>query len=288
MVTKLSELYFYDIGMKEEFTKVFHINAAQSIKQLCDNTFCLLGGEEAALLQTLERLFLKCKIRIATYKKPRYWNYWKYRQEYFWIKSNEHFVWIEDYQESLLKRDEELHGVCGEQSYLIIQEKIFMDLFKAEIQNLLDEGEMSSAIADRILIESMKLLRKMQVIYKQYRSDSIWGRPAAAYPVYELRIETEKRHPYPFDYDSYEYDYDGYDREDYIERTKCIVSCEAVIHFNTSHSGIAALKKRMEEGDLNQRELFEEIDNLSVEGMGEEEIHKIRRSFASGKSLFKE
>lgn len=317
MAAKLSGLYFNDIGMTDKFSRLFHRNAKQSIKQICDDTFCLLGGKEAAVLQILERLFSRCRVRNAVYKEAAYWNPWKYRQEYFWIGQEDHFVWIEDYQESLLKRGEELHGTNNDPPYLIIREEVFMELFKAEIQGFLGEGRISSEIADRILVESMKLLRKMQVIYKQHRSDSIWGRPAAAYPVYEIWMETGKRNLYPADDDEYndyeedygecsdeygedcgeyddeyEEDYDGCgyvpEYDDYNERKICDVSCESVIHFNASHPSAAALKNRMEENNLDQQDLLEGTGDWSVKGMSVEEIYKIRRSFASGKSLFKE
>ena len=126
---------------------------------------------------------------------------------------------------------------------------------------MLEEGQISSLIADKVLVNLLRILRKMQIIYKQYRSDNKWGRPAINYPVYSrAHIWRE-----------YEENY--------------WVSFESMIQLNTWHPCIATLKDKMDN---------EEQQVVDIEGIGwrinkdRDEIYGVRKAFTNNKSLYRE
>jgi len=51
MATILSEMFFQEVGMSQEFITRFSRNAEQSIKTVTESTFCLLGGREYVALE---------------------------------------------------------------------------------------------------------------------------------------------------------------------------------------------------------------------------------------------
>ena len=192
MAAILAEMYFGRIGMPEEFMKRFSSNAKNSIQAVCDSTFELLGGEQAVLTGALERVFSKCKIRKACFIECNLLGNkgCRYLQEYFWIDRDEGFVWIEGYKKSLLKTGHNGNEEYDESPCLIIREELLMNLLKTEIKNILKEGKAVSAVADKVLCNLPKILKSMQIIYRQYRADDKWGRTAISYPVYQCRSET--------------------------------------------------------------------------------------------------
>ena len=144
---------------------------------------------------------------------------------------------------------------------LMIREERLKDLFQEEIQKLLQEGKISSPIADKVSANMLKILREMQIIYKQYRADSKWGRATARYPVYECRNICR------------EYD------------ENCMVVFEPVIQMNTWHPCIETLKERMDEADADGE--IEGIDGWRTD-TAKDEIYRVRKAFTNNKSLYKE
>ena len=128
------------------------------------------------------------------------------------------------------------------------------------------ENKVSSQIADDLRIHLLLKLRERQLIYKQSRSDSKWGRPAAQYPVCEWE---ERCNPY----------------DDLCEDV-LQVHCESVIQLNTEHLCIRNLKERIKNEDA-----VEAVRNnvgKMVQGMAEDEIYKVRKAFTNNKSLYRE
>ncbi|HBA70604.1 MAG TPA: hypothetical protein DCZ40_14800 [Lachnospiraceae bacterium] len=266
MAAVMTEMYFRETGMPEDFLVHFMQNAKRSIQEISDNTFCLLDGERMVVLKALRKIFDKAKIRRAYYEENRVVHLsigsdaYRYKQEHFWININEDFVWIDDYKESLEIGESNGSNQYDENPCLIIREKRLIELFKEEIENMLEEGEISSLIADKVLVNLLKILREMQIIYKQYRSDNKWGRPAINYPVYSL----------------------AHIWREYEEN--CWVSFESVIQLNTWHPCIATLKDKMDN---------EEQQVVDIEGIGwrinkdRDEIYGVRKAFTNNKSLYR-
>lgn len=276
MAQMLAGMYFCRIGMTEEFMERFVSNARLSIRALCDSTFELLGGEQAVLAEALERVFSKCKIRKACFVECNLIRNreCRYLQEYFWIDRNEGFVWIESYRKSLLKTNHNGDEQYDESPYLIIREKLLLNLLEHEIKNLLKEGKAVSAVADKVLCNLTKNLKKFQIIYRQYRADDKWGRTAIGYPVYQCWNETR------------EY-YNSYTEEDEDEEIRiCEVEYEPVIQMNTCHPYIKSLIKRMDSEETET--ILENVWEWEERSIDKEEIYKIRKSFTNNKSLYKE
>ena len=267
MAAIMTEMYFRETDMPEDFVLHFIRNVQRSIQEICDNTFYLLGGERMVVLKILKRIFDKAKIRKAYYEKEantilnRYCNTYRYKQEHFWINSNEDFVWIDDYKESLLKGSGDGCSQYDENPCLIIREERLRELFTEEIQTLLKQGQISPSIVDKVLINLLRILRKMQIIYKQYRSDSKWGRPAINYPVYSCANICRE----------------------YGEN--CWISFEPVIQLNTWHPCIETLKDKMDN---------EKQEVVDIEGIGwrinedRDKIYRVRKAFTNNKSLYRE
>lgn len=274
MAAWLIEMYFQEIGMSEEFIGRFHNNASRSIKGICDDTFTLLGGEQMVVRKVMERIFEKCKIRKAHYQKNHFSYYqWKYRQEYFWIDKEDDFVWIEDYRRSMLKTDVEEHDQYNEKPYLLIREDRFIELFQAELLNLSKEKQISSALTDKLMLNLPKKLKEMQVLFKQHRSDSEWGRHAIDYPVFGQKIWYDK------EYNSYVDDYVD------VKKTRCNVEFAKVLQLNTEHPCIEILEKRMED-DTDIETIYEAVERWQIFGEDVHEIYRCRNAFTNSKSLY--
>lgn len=302
MAAELARIYFSEMGMPGEFIENFVRNAGMSIRLICDDTFYLLGGEQMVMLKVVERVFSKCSIRKAEYHTVPFYNYkWKYYQQYFWIGEGEDFVWIENYGKSLLENDQYENGRYDDKPCLIIRKERFMELMQAQIQSIVQEKEISSAIADKLQNNLMKKLKTMQIIYKQYRSDSKWGRSAVDYPVYNLcylsgEVNDDYDDDYNDDYDNNcsnnynDYDYD----DDYDDSCNtgsgtaiCTARLEPVVQININHPCVRILKEKMENG--GEDELLEnDIDKWDIEGIDKDELYKVRKSFLNSKSLYKE
>lgn len=183
-------------------------------------------------------------------------------------------MWIDDYGKSLLHKDETELGKYDSQPCLIIREEKLKELFENEIQNLVKENQISSRIADKLLNNLLIILRKMQIIFKQYRSDSKWGRPALNYPVYTTR--QEKR-------------YCGFDYVEFCQITKQVkvyeTKCEPVIQINTEHPCVLALKEKMIDMEDDGSVYPSDYD---YGGMDQDDVYKVRKSFINNKSLYRE
>lgn len=265
MAAEMVKAYFQKAGMGEEFIGCFVRNAQSSIQEISDSTFYLLGGERMVVLKVLKGIFSGAKIRRAYYKENGYASFYgfsdKYRQEYFWINIGEDFVWIDDYKKSMITGSNDKNEQYDENPCLMIREERLKVLFREEIEKLLKEGQISSSISDKISANLLKILREMQIIYKQYRADSKWGRAAVRYPVYELRHI--------------------YHRDD----ENCTVSFEPVIQMNTWHPCIETLKERMDEADINEE--IREMDGWKTYA-DRNEIYRVRKAFTNNKSLYRE
>ena len=232
------------------------------------------------IMKVLEKIFAECDIRIARYKKESLKFYdWKYQQENFWIRKNEDFVWIDDYKRSILKRGQNENEQYGEKPCLIIRANRFDEVFQEAVQNLANELQISSVVLDKLLTNPLKRLREMQIIYKQYRADSKWGRPAVNYPVYE--IETLHK----FQYSDDEIECSIYDSTSYMENI-CHLDCEPVIQMNTEHPCVSVLKRRMD--DAEDEETYESMRRWQIRGISKEEAYCTRKTFINSKSLYKE
>lgn len=272
MAALLVEKYFKDIGMPEDFLRRFHKNAVYSIKTIIDDTFFLLGGEQMIVYKIFERLFLKCSIRKASYIEDPflYSSIYKdertrYEQKYFCIDINEDFVWIDDYKKSLLKGNRGENEQYDENPCLIIRAERFQALFKEEINTLLEEDALSSAMADNLMCNLLKILRKMQIIYKMNRPDSALGRPSPDYPVFcsDKFVSCGEN--------------DSDDDEHFT-------NYEPTLQINTKLSCIRILKERME----NEECTNDNIKKWKPYNPEPSEILKCRKAFINNKSLYKE
>ena len=281
MAAVLSEMFFHEAGMPKEFITRFRRNAEQSIKAVTESTFCLLGGENMLIFKAMERIFSECNVRVAQYQKE-WWrhNEWQYQQEYFWIWKDEDFVLIEDYNKSILKSNQNGNEQYDMQPCLIIRAERFDELFREAVQNLASELQISSEIFDRMLTNPLKKLRELQIIFKQYRADSKWGRPVVNYPTYSLRRVNN------FQYSSDEY----YDSSVYYrassEEIICDLDCEPVIQINARHPCVGALKNRMD--DIDSEDIYENVRSWHIEEMLEETAYCARKAFIKSKSLYRE
>lgn len=280
MAAILSEMFFQEEGMPQEFVERFHKNSGRSITAVTESTFCLLGGENMLILKVMERIFSECSIRIAEYQGVSWYQCeWKYRQEYFWIGQDEDFVWIEDYHKSILKNNQNENEQYDEKPCLIIRADRFDNLFRETVQSLADELELSSEVFDRLLSNPLKKLRELQIIYKQYRADSKWGRPAVNYPTYRLSEVNDFQYPM----DAY-----GYPESDgrLCRKTICELEYEPVIQINTRHPCISTLKRRMD--DLDSENTYENVENWHIRGVTMKEAYCTRKAFMNSKSLYRE
>lgn len=224
-----------------------------------------------AVYKVMERLFSKCGIRNAIYRKnPSCSDFGKYEQKHFCIDREEDFVWIDEYEKSLLKDEREEHKLYDENPYLLIYARRFDYLFNKELEQLSDEIRLPSVIVDNLVSNLWRKLIEMRIIYKKNRSDSKWGRPLLNYPVYEL--EECKQGGY-----YYRGEYVPESTEEHMK-----VYYEPVIRINTKLSCIEILKERMD------NEEFEEKDRNKWKIQGGDDMLKIRQEFKACKFLYKE
>ncbi|MBD5503560.1 MAG: hypothetical protein HDR09_07405 [Lachnospiraceae bacterium] len=280
MAAELSKMFFQKIGMSQEFVEHFSCNSKRSIKAITESTFCLLGGEKMLIMKALEKIFMECNIRKAKYQRE-FWRYneWKYQQEYFWIRKDEDFVWIDDYKQSILKECQNENDQYADKPCLIICATRFDELFRRTVEKILGEFQISSKVLDKLLANPLKMLREMQIIYKQYRADSKWGRPAVNYPVYELSTVSSFQYPDDVYYGL------GYDNTP-CEAVICNVDCEPVIQINTEHPCINVLKRRMD--NIDPEDAYGGVRGWQIRGITKEEAYHIRKTFTNSKSLYRE
>ena len=185
MACFMAEKYFENIRLTGEYIEKYHEYAMQSIEKACNNTYALLGGEKMILYKAMKNVLKTCKIRKARYQsniscKDRVC---KYRQDYFMLYDDDDVLYIEDYDESLLKSTHDLHEQCDGRPCVIIREEKLINLLHEEIQRIQKESPIPSIVVENIMLHLSVKLRKMQFIYKQRRSESDLGRTAVKYPV---------------------------------------------------------------------------------------------------------
>lgn len=255
MASLLSEKYFSEIRMTNDFKNRFNRNAELSINAAIESTFCLLGGEDMIIVTVMKKILEECSVRKAIYRKnylstPKERN-WKFNQEPFCLDyEDDDFLWIEDYKKSLWTRERDEYEKNNDNPCLIIRESKLIELFQCEVFKVQQAKKISSKSADKILSNVALRLKKMQIIYKQYRTDNKWGRSAVYYPVYKI---TER-------YDSCN-DY-SYDDDVYNKKTICNMDYEPVIQINTEHPCVAILKQRMN----NLNDTFDFMDDRTIQG----------------------
>lgn len=103
MAAEMAKDYLWDIGLPKEYTEKWRKYAASGIESVCSNTFALLGGEEMILQKALEKALRTCRIRKARYERA-YQNGdgFAFRQDYFMLRKDDEFLYIENYEQSLL------------------------------------------------------------------------------------------------------------------------------------------------------------------------------------------
>lgn len=255
--------FFKDVGMSEPFIEKFECISAQSIQNICATSLYIQGGEEMLIKAVLDSMFSKCRFRNAVYQKEPYpLNKWEYRQTYFWIQDSEDFLYIEDYEKSLLQGRHE-HEEFDGTPLLLMREERFVSIFQKELLSLVQEWKIPSKIVDDVQIDLLKKLKIRQLIYQKHRSDSSYGRSASLYPVFGLEA--------------------GNAYNDW--RLVCEVRCENVLQFNLKHPYFQHIKELLDNNYLNDDE---DRGSWEVSGMGLEEIYKVRNSFKKGKSLYTE
>lgn len=270
----LLEMYFRESGLTEEFIEQCHEAAALGIESLCSNTFSLLGGEQMVVETAMQEIVKKCKIRKARYQNNmRYADGGcKYRQDYFMLHEEDDILFISDYEESLLKNTQGQHEQCDGKPCAIIKEERLMNLLYEGIRRILREYPISCISEDEIISHLPRILKKMQIVYKQHRADGNWGRTAVKYPVCKICVEENGT-----------YNLDGPEKE-----TLCIVEFKPVIQINIDHPYMEILLERLD--DLTSEKILKGIDricDIHRENLSEAEIYKIRKAFMRGKSLHK-
>lgn len=275
MVYILLEMYFRESGLTEEFIEQCHEAAALGIESLCSNTFSLLGGEQMVVETAMQEIVKKCKIRKARYQNNMRYadDGCKYRQDYFMLHEDDDILFISDYEESLLKNTHGQYEQYDGRPCAIIREEKLLNLLYEVIRKVLREYPISCISENEIKSHLPRLLKKMQIIYKQHRSDGDWGRTAVKYPVCEIRIEKNGR----------------FYGEVPQEVARCIVEFKPVIQINIDHPYMDILSERLE--DLMNETVLRDIDeicNTQRESLSEGEIYKVRKAFMNSKSLHKE
>lgn len=269
MAKELTTDYFKEVGMPSEFIHNFQQMAKQSIETAMDSTFELLGAEQAIMTSIMERIFSNCKIRNAVYQESYSYDKYKYCQQHFWLHEDDEFVWISDYQKSLVRKERGDNDQYVTPAFLIIREEIFNSLIEKEIELLAKKSRISSRITDKLLVGYERKLREMQIVYKRYRADSKWGRKAVKYPVFKNRIYIDN---------------DGYMEYEQID---CHVWNEKVVQINTEHSCVRMIKERIY-NNINIEEPFRDVNSWKIRGKEEDDIYKERKSFMNSKTLYKE
>ncbi len=275
MAFVLLETYFRERGLTEEFINKCAKNAGFSIESLCSNTFALLGGEEMIVQKAVSNLVRTCRIRKARFQlNSRYSDSgFKYRQDYFMLQSDDDILFIDDYEESLAKNAQGQHDQYVGRSYMIIREENLMNLLNESIRNVLSEYPVTCISADEIVSHLPRLLKKMQLIYKQRRSDGNWGRTAVKYLVCEVKEEWNGKY---------------YEGEKEME-IRCVADCKPTVQLNAEHPYLDFLMERLE--DAESGKILPDVGvicNVSREKLAENEIYKLRKAFMNSKALYKE
>ncbi len=275
MACFMAEMYFSHIGLTREFIEKFHNYAILSIEEITNNTFALLGGEQMIIQKAMKKVLKTSKIRKARFQNnPCYTDYGcTYRQDYFMLQEEDDFLYIEDYDESMLRNTSNQHVQYNNKPYVLIREEKLINLLQAEIKELLKGYPIPSVMAEKILMHLPIILKKKQMIYNRYRSDGNLGRTAVKYPVCEIRIE----------------DNGFYDGTEKLKHMVGIVDFKPVIQMNTEHSCMDILFERVEDSEI-ERILpdVKVICDINKQKINEERIYKIRKSFMNAKSLYKE
>ena len=102
----------------------------------------------------------------------------KYRQDYFMLQSDDDILLIDDYEESLVKNTQGQHDQYDIKPCLIIREEKLINLLNESIREVLRDYPVTCISADEVVSHLPRLLKKMQLIYKQRRTDGNWGRTA--------------------------------------------------------------------------------------------------------------
>lgn len=275
MVCILLERYLREGGLTEEFIGRFKRAAELSIESLCSNTFALLGGEEMIIQKAVSNLLRTCRIRKARFQlNSRYSDSgFKYRQDYFMLQSDDDILLIDDYEESLVKNTQGQHDQYDIKPCLIIREEKLINLLNESIREVLRDYPVTCISADEVVSHLPRLLKKMQLIYKQRRTDGNWGRTAVKYPCCEVKEEWGGKY---------------YEGEKEME-TRCIVVYKPTVQLNAEHPYLDFLMERFEDAEsekiLRGVELICDRDGKKLE---ESEIYKLRKAFMNSKTLYKE
>ncbi len=276
MAYVLLEMYLREKGLTEDFIARCNRAAKISIESLGNNTFALLGGEQMIVQKAISEVVKKCTIRKARYQlNPQYKDGGcKYRQDYFMLQDDDDILLIDDYEESLAKKTQGQHDQYDGKQCAIIREEKLMNLLNASIKDVLSEYPVACIPAEEIINCLPRLLKGMQLIYKQRRSDGGWGRTAVKYPVCQVCDEPTGKE-----------NWDGP-----IIETRCVVEFRPVVQINIEHPSMEILMERVDDDPLLEKTL-RDIDwmcNEQREEIEENQIYKIRKAFMSGKSLYKE
>lgn len=276
MACFMAEKYFENIRLTGEYIEKYHEYAMKSIEKACNNTYALLGGEKMILYKAMKNVLKTCKIRKARYQSniPCKDRVCKYRQDYFMLYDDDDVLYIEDYDESLLKSTHDLHEQCDGRPCVIIREEKLINLLHEEIQRIQKESPIPSIVVENILVHLSVKLRKMQFIYKQRRLENDLGRTATKYPVC---FTTDQ--PAGFD--------NLYEEE--INNKVCIIDFKPVIQMNTGHPCMEILMERLEDGILEKT--LPDINMIcDTEGkkMDEVKVYRVRKAFMNSKFLYKE
>jgi len=263
--------FFHDIGMGKMFAKEFHENMDRCINEVMNSTYHVLEGGKMVLRKALEWVFRKAGIRKAAYRYSSGYSDLVYRQEYFWISSDQDdFVLIDDYGKSLetdTRKSRKYDGL----TVCLIRQELFENLILEGMQNLGSMGvTVSSETTKKITKELWKMLMEMRIIYEVPRADSRYGRPMKQYPVFRIYIS----------YDDFGV---AYERD-------CIVRFENVVQVNIEHPYIEGLIEDMKEMDTEN--IFEAVGSWHILDADKnraavESFFMERKRFMSGKTLFR-
>lgn len=271
----LLERYLRENNLTEEFISRCNNAATLSIESLCSNTFSLLGGEEMVVQKAVHDLIKNCCLRTARYQNSLAYmdGGCKYRQDYFILHEDDDILFIEDYEESLSRNTQGQHNFNAGKPCMIIREERLMNLLYDAIKKVVREYPATCISADEMIGHLPRLLKRMQLIYKQHRSDGDWGRTAVKYPTCEVQEEWTGK-----------YQWDGK-----VMEIRCIVDFKPTVQLNVEHPYFEFLLERLE--DAESIKTLPNIDvmcNVHREKIDEAEICKVRKAFMSGKALYKE
>lgn len=274
----LLERYLRERDLTEEFISKCARNAELSIESLCSNTFALLGGERMIVQKAISDLVRKCSIRKARFQNnSRYSDSgFKYRQDYFMLQSDDDILFIDDYEESLVKNTQGQHDQFDVIPCLIIREEKLMNLLYECIKDVIREYPVTCISSDEIIGHLPRLLKEMQLIYRKRRKEGGWGRTAVNYPVCEVRDEWNGTY------------YCGDICEKQME-TRCIVDFKPTVQLNAGHPYWDFLMERLE--DAESEKILRDVAvicNTKQEKLDEAEIYRLRKAFMNSKSLYRE